>query len=110
MGVVLKTAPVIISVSRHQGTWTANSHVSPYSLLPSRRKKRQTRGDRKTERFLCLSEFVLLHTHFYVSISMCLRTVLLAPWVVCEHECIDVCVCVLVDLQGNKPGHSGRGR
>lgn len=27
---------------------------------------------------------------------MCLRTVLLAPWVVCEHECIDVCVCVCV--------------
>lgn len=35
-GGILETAPVIISVSRHQGTWTANAHVSLRSFAVTR--------------------------------------------------------------------------
>lgn len=62
MGVVLKTTPVIISVSRHQGTWTANSHVSPYSLLPSRRKRDKLEGTERQKDFcVCLNLSCCIH-------------------------------------------------
>ena len=35
-GDILEPAPVIISVSRHRGSWTANAHVSPRSLAVTR--------------------------------------------------------------------------
>lgn len=66
---------------------------------------REGEGEAREAKYtVCM--FARLHAHFYVCISMCLRTVLQAPWVVCAS----VLVYAPVGLQGNKPGHSGGAR
>lgn len=85
----LETAPVIISVSRHRGTWTSGAHVSLHSFAATRSREGGP---------LC----VCVHFFFFMEASACIceQFCLLSGWCLNTHA--QMCVWVLLNLLGTK--------
>lgn len=70
----LETAPVIISVSRHRGTWTSGAHVSLHSFAATRSREGGP-------------PCVCMHFFFFMEASACIceQFCLLSGWCLNAH-------------------------